>query len=50
MNKLMMFASAAMVGAMVTGCATSGLTEEAKNEVNTALWYDNATLDRKSVV
>lgn len=44
MNKLMMVAGAAMVGAMVTGCATSGLKEEAKNEVNTALWYDNATL------
>ena len=44
MNKLMMVASAAMVGAMVTGCATSGLTEDAKKDVNTALWYDNATL------
>lgn len=44
MNKLMMVAGAALVGAMVTGCATSGLKEEAKNDVNTALWYDNATL------
>ena len=44
MNKLMMVAGAAMVGAMVTGCATSGLTEDAQKDVNTALWYDNATL------
>lgn len=44
MNKLMMVAGAAMIGAMVTGCATSGLKEEAKNDVITALWYDNATL------
>ena len=44
MNKLMMVASAVVVGAMVTGCATSGLKEEAKNDVDTALWYDNATL------
>lgn len=44
MNKLMMVASAAMVGAMVTGCATSGLKEEAEKNVPTKLWYDNATL------
>lgn len=44
MKKLMIAAAAASVGALISGCATSGLTDEAKQNVPTTIWYDNASL------
>lgn len=44
MNKLMMVASAISAGALISGCASSGLTEEAQNNAPTVIWYDNANL------
>lgn len=44
MKKLMFAAVAVAVGSMITGCATNGLSDDAQKNVQTALWYENATL------
>jgi len=44
MKDLMLCVGALVVGLSFAGCATKGLTEAAKNDVPTALWYENATL------
>ena len=44
MKKLMMLAGAAALAGIMTGCATSGLTEEAQQNVPTTVWYENANL------
>lgn len=44
MKQLMFAAAAVSVGALISGCATSGLTDEAKKNVPTTIWYDNANL------
>ena len=44
MKKLMFAAVAVAVGSMITGCATNGLSNDAQKDVNTALWYENATV------
>ena len=44
MKKLMFVATAATVGMFISGCASSGLTDAAKENVPTTIWYDNACL------
>lgn len=40
----MLVASAISAGALISGCASSGLTKEAQENAPTVLWYDNASL------
>lgn len=44
MKRLMFVAAAAAVGSMISGCASSGLTEEAQQNVPTSIWYESANL------
>lgn len=44
MKKLMFVVAAAAVGSVISGCASGGLTDEAKENVPTTIWYDNANL------
>ncbi len=44
MNKLMFIASATVASALISGCASSGLSEEAQANAPTVIWYDNASL------
>ena len=44
MKKLMIVAAAASVGSLISGCASSGLSEEAAQNVPTTIWYENANL------
>lgn len=44
MKKLMSVATAATVGMFISGCASSGLSDAAKENVPTTIWYDNACL------
>ena len=44
MKKIMMVAGAAALAGMIVGCATSGLSEGARGNVPTTIWYDNANL------
>lgn len=44
MNKLTIVSGALALAGMVAGCASSGLTDEAKQNVQTTLWYENANL------
>ena len=40
----MFIASAIATGAIISGCATSGLSEEAQNDATTSIWYESANL------
>ncbi len=44
MNKLMVGLGMAVVAGFMTGCASSGLSEAAKKDTHTSMWYDNASL------
>ncbi|MGN0846771.1 MAG: hypothetical protein ACI4RA_05240 [Kiritimatiellia bacterium] len=44
MKKLMSIVAAVTVVAMILGCASSGLSDAAKENVPTTIWYDNANL------
>ena len=44
MKKLMMVAAAALGAVAIVGCASSGLSDAAKQDVPTTIWYDNANL------
>ena len=44
MKKLMMRATTVFGAAVLAGCGTTGLTEQAQNDVPTSIWYENATI------
>lgn len=44
MKKLMIGLGMAAIAGLMTGCATSGLSDAAKQDTYTSMWYDNASL------
>lgn len=44
MKKLMIRATTVFGAAVLAGCGSTGLTEEAQNDVPTSIWYENANI------
>lgn len=44
MKKLMIRATAMFGAAVLAGCGSTGLTEQAQNDVPTSIWYENAII------